>query len=115
MRIIDILSKLSLDILAKGDLEKEIQGCYVSDMLSDVLANSHEGNLWITRQTHPNIIAVASIKGMCGIIVTGGKSVEAETLVKAESEQVSVLGTPLSSFEIAGIFYTILKRAQAVE
>jgi hypothetical protein len=36
---------------AKGDLDREVTGGYASDLLSDVLANSEPGNLWITPRT----------------------------------------------------------------
>jgi predicted transcriptional regulator len=105
MKITDIISALELDIRVDKSLDREIKGCYVSDMLSDVLANSHEGNLWITRQTHPNIVAVAAIKGLAGIVITGGKAIDPDTVQKAEAEDVPLMSTPLSSFEAAGIFY----------
>jgi len=112
MKIADIISALGLEIMVDKNLDREIKGCYVSDMLSDVLANGHEGNLWITRQTHPNIVAVAAIKGLAGIVITGGKQVEPDTIIKAEAEEVPLMLTPLSSFETAGICYSLGKKAQ---
>jgi len=111
MKITEIISALELEIkVDTKNLDREVRGCYVSDMLSDVLANSHEGNLWITRQTHPNIVAVAAIKGLSGIIITGGKQVEPDTVLKAQAEEVPLMCTPLSSFEAAGIFYGLTQK-----
>ncbi len=36
----------------RSALEKEIQGGYASDLLSDVMGNSREGDIWITMQKH---------------------------------------------------------------
>ncbi|MDP2167165.1 MAG: hypothetical protein Q8J64_02405 [Thermodesulfovibrionales bacterium] len=108
MKIIDIISKFGLEIKAVGDPQKEIRGCYVSDMLSDVLANAKEGNLWITRQTHPNIIGVASIKELSGILIAGNKEIEPDTLNKACAENITVMTSPLQTFEIAGALYSFL-------
>jgi predicted transcriptional regulator len=108
MNVNEVAEKLKLEVKVRGNLDRDVRGCYVSDMLSDVLANGQEGNLWITRQTHPNVVAVAAIKGLSGIVITGGKPIDPETLTKAEGEEVPVLATGLSSFEVAGICYNLL-------
>lgn len=107
MKIIDIVETLGLEIKVLGDSNKEINGCYISDMLSDVLTHSKEGNLWITRQTHPNIIGVASIKELSGILIAGNKTIEPETLDKADEENITVMVTSLPTFEVAGALYTL--------
>ncbi len=112
MTVGEVIDKLKLETKVTGNPERTIKGCYVSDMLSDVLANSTEGNLWITRQTHPNIVAVAAIKGLSGIVITGNKPIDPETLIKAAAEEVPVLSTFLSSFEVAGIFYNLIKKPE---
>ncbi|MDA8171222.1 MAG: DRTGG domain-containing protein [Nitrospiraceae bacterium] len=107
MTIYELIGKLELSLKNKGCTDTPITGCYASDMLSDVLANGKEGNLWITRQTHPNIAAVAAIKGLSGIIVTGNKDIDPETLEKAESEGIVILSTGLQTCETAGIVYNL--------
>ncbi|MDA8090148.1 MAG: DRTGG domain-containing protein [Nitrospiraceae bacterium] len=108
MNIQELIGILKLDLKNNGCVEGVVSGCYVSDMLSDVLANGKEGNIWITRQTHPNVVAVAAIRGLAGIIVPGGKQIEADTLEKAESECIPVMSTPLQTFEMAGTLYNLL-------
>ena len=109
MKINEIIKALGLEVKAVGDPGREINGCYVSDMLSDVLANGKEGNLWITRQTHPNIIGVASIKELSGIIIAGNKNIDTETLNKACEENITVMVTHRSTFDVAGALYGILQ------
>ncbi len=108
MTVQEFITKLDLDLRNNGCTGAVINGCYASDMLSDVLANGKEGNIWITRQTHPNVAAVAAIKGLAGIVVTGGTQIEAETLEKAESECVPVMSTPLQTYEMVGMVYNLL-------
>ncbi|MDA8085721.1 MAG: DRTGG domain-containing protein [Nitrospiraceae bacterium] len=107
MTIHELIGKLDLSLRNNGRTDTTITGCYASDMLSDVLANGREGNLWITRQTHPNIAAVAAIKGLSGIIVTGNKDIDPETLEKAESEGIVIMSTRLQTCETAGIVYNL--------
>jgi hypothetical protein len=109
MDLATIIKALQLKVeCCKEKLEREVTGGYVGDLLSDVMANSKEGHLWITRQTHQNIVAVASLKDLAGIILVQGKEPEVDTLKKATDEEVPILVTDLSSFEIAGKLYSLL-------
>ncbi len=109
VRINDLIEGLSLKVIVKGDTNRQIRGCYISDLLSDVMANSSEGQIWITLQTHPNIIPVAIIKNLSGIIITNNRTPEADTIKKAEEENITILSTSLTTFEIAGLLYKMLK------
>ncbi len=84
------------------NLKKEITGGYVGDLLSDVMANSKKGDLWITRQVHQNIVAVASLKEHAGIIIVQDASPEKETLEKAQDEGIPIILSSLPAFELVG-------------
>ncbi len=109
MKIIDIVNKLNLTVYSGDDgLNNEISGGYVSDLLSDVMGNAHEDQVWITLQTHRNIMAIASLKELAGIILVKGLKPEAGTIEKSNEENIPVLGTEEESFEITGKLYQIL-------
>ena len=109
MKLGDIIEPLSLDVkTGSSSLGRAVTGVYVSDLLSDVMANSGEGNVWITLQTHLNIVAVAGLKNLAGIIVVSGRNVPADVLQKAEVEKVTVMTTQLPAFETAGKLYQML-------
>jgi len=83
MNLETIAKALRLRIHTGGDrLGVEVRGGYVGDLLSDVMANSREGELWITRQTHQNVVAVASLKELAGVILVKGAEPAADTLDK---------------------------------
>lgn len=86
-------------------VENEVVGAYVSDLLSDVMGRAKEGEVWLTIQTHPNVVAVAVLLNLAAIIFTGGQEPEAQTLAKAAEEGVVLLKTPLSTYEVAGRIY----------
>lgn len=110
MTLGDLVTELSLEVKScRQGLEKEINGAYVSDLLSDVLANSKKDNIWITLQTHLNIVAVAAVKGLAGIIITGSRQPQEDTLEKAEIEKITIMTTPLPAFEVGGRIYQSLK------
>jgi len=85
----------------------EVRGGYASDLLSDVMANSGEGDLWITMQRHINIVAVAELKGLAGIVLVNGRKPEEDTAAKAEEKRIPIICTGLPAFEAAGILYGI--------
>ena len=109
MNVSSIVKKLNLKIVCGEEkLFQNVTGGYVGDLLSDVMGNSKEGYLWITRQTHQNIVAVASLKELAGIILVQGKEPESDTLEKATIEGIPIFVTELSAFDIAGKLYNIL-------
>jgi predicted transcriptional regulator len=104
----DIVKNFGLQTRAGRDrLLQEVTGGYTSDLLSDVIAHSHKGNIWITIQTHPNIAAVAAMKELAGIILTGGREPDAGTVQKAEEEGIPILVSPFFTFELVGRLYQI--------
>jgi predicted transcriptional regulator len=90
---------------SKNSLNREIEGGYASDLLSDVMAHSKKGDIWITLQGHPNIVAVAMLKELAGIIIINGRKPEQETIKKAEAEGLPIMTSELSMFELVGKLY----------
>jgi hypothetical protein len=107
MTLSEVVEQLELEVRTKGSLDGVVTGGYAGDLLSDVLANSKEGNLWITLQVHPNIVAIASMKGLSGIVLTNSREPEEETIAKAEEEGVVILMSRLSAFELSGRLYAL--------
>ena len=104
-----LVEKLNLQVgCGEEKLSREVLGGYVGDLLSDVIANSKEGDIWITRQSHQNIIAVASLKEHVGIILALGKEPDTETLEKASSEGIPIMMSSLSGFELSGKVYELM-------
>lgn len=98
-----IVEELKLRVVtAAGSLDREVSGGYASDLLSDVIAHCRRDNIWITLQVHQNIVGVASLKELAGIIIVNNREPEEETLQKAEEENIPILITELPTFEIVG-------------
>ena len=84
-----IVKFLNLKVFCGFDrLQTEVLNGYTGDLLSDVMANSKEGDLWITRQVHQNIIAVASLKEHAGVVLVQGAEPAKDTLAKAIEEML---------------------------
>ncbi|MEG6584018.1 DRTGG domain-containing protein [Dendrosporobacter sp. 1207_IL3150] len=108
MQIAEVLEKLPVTVMvSNANLALPVTGGYASDLLSNVMGNARQGNIWITMQGHQNIVAVASLTGLSAVIVAGGAKLDNETIRKADVEGVTLLTTELSSFEITGMLYSL--------
>jgi predicted transcriptional regulator len=105
-----VVSRCGLTVACCGHkLSNIVSGGYVGDLLSDVIAHSTVSDIWITRQVHQNIIAVAALKEHAGIIIVQGAQPDRDTLTKAEQEGIPVMVTELSAFEIVGKIHQLLR------
>ena len=93
-------------VTAAAHADREIQGGYASDLLSDVMANSHEGDIWITLQKHVNIVAVASLKGLAAIVLVNNRKPEPDTIARADEAGIPIISTPLPAFDAIGALYS---------
>ena len=108
MKLRQIVEKFRLKVVCNADnLDVEVNNGYVSDLLSDVLANSEENDLWITLQIHPNIVAIASMKGLSGIVIINGREPEEETVRKAQEKGVAIMVSQMTAFELSGRLYAL--------
>ncbi len=106
IKLSDIVKSFRLHIeCGRSLVDREVEGGYVSDLLSDVMAHSKMGDIWITLQGHPNIVAVARLKDIAGIIIINGRKPDEETVTKAEAENIPIMTTNLPAFEIVGRLY----------
>jgi predicted transcriptional regulator len=73
MTVNNIVDKLGLTVIGgeKG-MDRVVKGGYVSDLLSDVMGNASEGDVWATLQTHKNVMAVASLKELAAVVLVKG-------------------------------------------
>jgi hypothetical protein len=103
MKLADLVTRLDLSVFtSKTELDRPAAGGYAGDLLSDVMAHGRKDDLWLTIQIHPNIVAVAVLKELAGIILVNGREPAAEAVKQADQERVPLLGTRLSAFELAG-------------
>ncbi len=106
MTLGDIVEALALEVRAGSDqMDRVVEGGYVSDLLSDVIAGAKEGDLWVTLQLHQNVVAVAFLNNLAGIVIVGGREPEPETLEKAEEQGVPVMVSGLPAYEVVGRLY----------
>jgi len=108
MKLSELINKLNLKKVTEYfDGDRLISGGYTSDLLSDVIANTKKDNVWITLQTHVNIIAVATLKELAAIIIVMNKEIDKDTIEKAEQEKIAILKTDMTAYQVSGKLYEL--------
>jgi predicted transcriptional regulator len=108
VKVREIQSLLNMEVAAgaKG-LDREVAGGYCGDLLSDVMANSTMGGVWLTIQSHQNIVAVGVLRELAAIILVNGRRPDEDTKNKADEEGIPLLLSPLTAFRLAGRLYEV--------
>lgn len=101
-KVRELIKALELEVIAgEGGIENDITGVYICDLLSWVMANLKSGNIWITIQTHVNVLAVALLAEASCIIVPETAEVDSQTTMKANAEGIPLLRSRLSAYDLA--------------
>lgn len=108
MTLRDITAGLGFTVRCSEEkLDQTVTGVYCGDLLSDVMAHSTQGNVWVTIQVHVNVVAVAVLKDLAAIILVNDREPSGDTLEKAVKEQMPILATPMSAYEVSGKLYSL--------
>lgn len=86
----------------------EVEGGYVSDLLSDVMGAAGTKQAWITIMRHLNVVAVASLAGINAVIFAKGIKPDQTVIDKATAEGVCLVSSPETTFDLAGKLYKLL-------
>jgi hypothetical protein len=96
----ELQSKLNLNAL-NAVSDTEVEGAFISDMVSDVMAGAKAGNVWVTVQTHKNVIAAANLVDVPAVIVVRDKKVPEDTVQMADKVGVTLFTTDMDTFQTA--------------
>jgi hypothetical protein len=102
LSIADVLTAVDGRWLTAPRPQAPVAGCYISDLLSDVLAHARPGMLWLTLQTHRNVVSCAATRDLGAVLITCGRHPEPSVIAEAGENDLALLSTPLSTYEAAG-------------
>jgi hypothetical protein len=113
MNLQEIISTLNLKLLTDPKDFSSVYptGGYASDLLSCVMAGAKHQALWVTLQSHVNIVAVASLLDLSAVIITENALPDETTIKKANSEGITLLLTTATNFSVAGQLWEMGLRA----
>ena len=101
MTVQELKDKLSLTVLVEDDFDREVEDCYVGDLLSWVMGRAPSDSAWLTVMGNINSIAVATLADVSCIILVEKAALDADAKAKAEMHGVNILTTDLNSYQLA--------------
>ena len=81
--------------------EINISGCYIGDLLSNVMGNAKAGQLWLTVMTNINVVAVAQLLELSGIVLLEDNRIENDVLLRAQMENIPVFLSKEPAYQAA--------------
>ncbi len=107
MKLSEVVVNLNLECLNKKSINDEviITHGYISDLLSQVIAGIKPNSLWLTLQSHLNIIAVAVMANIPAIVICENHNIPEEVINKADEEKIAIFKSKDNSFQLAGKLY----------
>ena len=101
MDVKQLAGKLNAEVLCEGDMNREVTGCYIGDLLSWVMSRAQEGDAWLTVMGNINSIGVAVLADVACIVLTEGAALDADALKRAEQNGVNILRVEDNSYVTA--------------
>jgi len=106
MKLRDVLNVIEGKVISKNaDLDMEVQMGCGADLMSDVLAFTHEGTLLMSGLTNPQVVRTAEMAGIKAIVFVRGKVPPPETIALAEEKGIPLLASKYTMFETCGRLY----------
>ncbi|NIV30813.1 MAG: hypothetical protein GWN58_15365 [Anaerolineae bacterium] len=106
MKLREVLELIEGNVISKdADLDQEIQMGCGADLMSDVLAFTHEGTLLMSGLTNPQVVRTAEMAGIKAIVFVRGKLPPPETIALAEEKGIPLLASKYTMFETCGRVY----------
>jgi len=99
----ELAEKLNLEKLS-GEADREVESCYISDLLSRVLGGCQSGDIWITVQSSLNMVAVAVMTDASCVILPEGLTAPDNVLEKANEEGLTIFTSKESAYSLAVSF-----------
>ena len=106
MKLRKVLELIEGKLITKDvDLNQEVQMGCGADLMSDVLAFTHEGTLLMSGLTNPQVVRTAEMAGIKAIVFVRGKIPPPETVALAEEKGIPLLASKYTMFETCGRLY----------
>jgi predicted transcriptional regulator len=103
MKLSEVLEAIEGEMISKdADLDLEVKMGCGADLMSDVLAFTHEGTLLMSGLTNPQVVRTAEMADIKAIVFVRGKIPPPETVRLAEERGIPLLASKYTMFETCG-------------
>ena len=88
-------------IAGKNGVNRPVDSCYIGDLLSWVMGRAEDNSVWLTVMGNVNVIAVATLADVSGIVLTETALLDPEAKERAEIQNIPVFATNQNTYETA--------------
>ncbi len=101
MTVREMVNALQLQTLAEGDLDRPVTGGYCGDLLSWVMGRAKAGDAWFSVIGNVNAVAVCVLADVACLVLCENAPFDEAAAVRAKTEQVTVLRSSRTAYELA--------------
>ena len=101
MTVNQLIESCGFDVVCLADGEREVNGCYIGDLLSWVMGRAEEDNAWITIMSNINVVAVASLADVACVVLAEGVQLDEEIKQTALAKDVNIISSGMPIYETA--------------
>lgn len=107
MYLNEIVNLLGADVLTDdADYNLELNSAFSSDVMSDVIAYSHDKSILITALIDATAIRTADLMGITCVIFIGTSTPDQEIIDLANSHGLTIVKSPLSMYVTCGLLFS---------
>jgi len=100
MKVSELGAKAGLNSLSEYN-DREVEGVYISDMVSDIITGAKAGNILVTLQTHKSLIAAANLVDVAAIVFVRGRKPSEDAVQLARNAGIALFVTDTDSWSFA--------------
>lgn len=100
MRVSELAEQARLNTLNEYK-DKEIEGVYISDMVSDIITGAKANGILVTLQIHKSLIAAANLVDVAAVVFVRGKKPADDVVALASKAGIGLFVTDLDTWSFA--------------
>lgn len=106
MKLSELVELLEGEVLSSNvNMDKEISCAFSSDLISDILMCTKEATLLLTGLTNPQVIRLADMIDLLGIVFVRGKVPPDELIQMAEERDLPLISTKFTMYRSSGLLF----------
>ena len=100
MKVSELAEKAGLDSLNEFK-DRDIEGVYISDMVSDIITGAKANGILVTLQTHKSLIAAANLVDVAAVVFVRGKKPADDVIELAKKAGIGLFVSDVDTWSFA--------------
>ena len=100
MKVSDLAEKTGLSSLNEYK-DRDVEGVYISDMVSDIITGAKANGVLVTLQTHKSLIAAANLVDVAAVVFVRGKRPSEDVIELAGKAGIGLFVADMDTWSFA--------------